>query len=89
MEMDKPVFETYIAVKKYTLRLVKVLQHQKRRARSLNLVDAYQHGALSVDDQDDYSEQEDRNEQAQFEHELVEIYSLGLAPAEQLRSTPS
>ena len=80
MEMNKPGFETYIAVKKYALRLVKVFQHQKRRGRSLNLVDAYQQGAPSVDDQGDYGEQEEHTEQAEFEHELAEIYSLGLAP---------
>ena len=83
MEMDKPGFETYTAIKKYTLRLVKVLQHQKRRGRSFNLVDAYQQGAPSADSQGDYGEQEERTEQAEFEHELAEIYSLGLAPEEQ------
>ena len=60
-----------------------MLQHQKRRGSSLNLVDAYQYGAPSVEDQDDHGEQEDRDEQAEFEYVLTEIYSLGLAPAEQ------
>ena len=83
MEVDKPGFETYTAFKKYALRLVKVLQHQKRRGRSLNLVDAYQYGVPSVEDQDDRGEQEDRDKQTEFEYDLAEIYSLGLAPAEQ------
>ena len=40
--MEKPGFETFAAIRKYTLKLVKVLQNQKRKGRSrLNLVDAY------------------------------------------------
>ena len=34
MEMAKPGFETYAEVRKYTLCLAKVLQHQKRRGRN-------------------------------------------------------
>ena len=54
MEMSKPGYETYHEVRKYTMRLVKVLQHQKRRGRSLNLVDAYLgHPADGFDDDAD------------------------------------
>ena len=42
VEMEKFGFETFAAIGKYTLKLVKVLQNQKRKGRSrLNLVDAY------------------------------------------------
>ena len=78
MEMAKPGFETYAEVKKYILRLVKVLQHQKRRGRSLNLVDAYQHGAPGNEEFDDNGDQKYNDEQAEFEHDLAEIYPLGL-----------
>ena len=57
MEMAKPGFETYAEVRKYTMRLVKVLQHQKRRGRNINLVDAYQQGPAAEgfdDDSDQY-----------------------------------
>ena len=53
MEMAKPGFETYAEVRKYTLRLVKVLQHQKRRGRNINLVDAYMQGPASEGLDDD------------------------------------
>ena len=78
MEMAKPSFETYAEVKMYTLRLVKVLEHQKHRGRSLNLVDAYRHGAPSNEEFDDNGDQEYNDEQAEFEHDLAEMYSLGL-----------
>ena len=42
MELEKPGFETFSAIKKYALRPVKVLQTQKRTSRGgLNLGDAY------------------------------------------------
>ena len=64
MEMAKPSFETYAEIEKYILRLVKVLQHQKRRGRSLNLTDACQQGPPSTEEFDDSGDQEYNDEQA-------------------------
>ena len=83
MEMAKPGFVTSAEVRMYTLRLVKMLQHQKRRGRNLNLVDAYQQGPVGTEEFDDSGDQEYNVVQAEFEHDLAEIYSLGLQPAEQ------
>ena len=44
MEMEKPGFESFGEVKKYALKLVKILQNQKRNRGGLTFVDAY-HGA--------------------------------------------
>ena len=42
MDMEKPGFGTFQEMEKYALKLVKVLQNQKRHRRGgLNLVDAY------------------------------------------------
>ena len=48
MEMEKPGFETFSAIKKYALKLVKVLQNQKRHRGALNLVDAF--GGVEYED---------------------------------------
>ena len=66
-------------MKKYALKLVKVLQNQKRTARGgLNLVDAYR----GVEYED---EQETTAEEEEMDHEtgIAEIMNLGLAPMEQ------
>ena len=79
MEMAKPGFETYAEVRKYTLRLVKVLQHQKRCGRNINLVDAYQQGpAVEGFDDDSDQQQQHNDDDADFEQDLAEIYSLRL-----------
>ena len=82
MEMTKPGIKTYAEVRKCTLRLVKVLQHQKRHGRNINLVDAYQQGppAEGVDDE---SDQQHNDDDADFEQDLAETYSPRLEPAEQ------
>ena len=48
MEMEKPGFESYDQIKKYALKLVKVLQNQKRHRGAVNLVDAY--GGVEYED---------------------------------------
>ena len=53
MEMEKPGFGTFQEVKKYALKLVRVLQNQKQASRGgVNLVDAYN----GVEYDDDHQE---------------------------------
>ena len=75
MEKAKPGFETYAEVRKYTLRLVRVLHHQKRCGRNINLVDANQQGP-AAEGVDDDSDQQHNYDDADFEHDLAEIYIL-------------
>ena len=73
MELEKPGFGTFQEVKKYALKLVKVLQNQKRHRRGrLNLVDAYR-GEL--EEEPVYEEEE-----VDFEKGIAEIMALDLAP---------
>ena len=58
--MEKPGFETFAAIRKYTLKLVKVLQNQKRREKSgLNLVDAYGGDSGEGDQQDEHGDDDE------------------------------
>ena len=76
MEMEKPGFESFSAIKKYALKLVKVLQNQKRQSRGgLNLVDAYR-GVECEDKQ----EPEYEEEEVDFEKGIAEILALDFAP---------
>ena len=75
--MEKPGFETFAAIRKYTLKLVKVLQNQKRREKSgLNLVDAYGGDSGEGDQQDEHGD----DDEVDIEDGLAAIYALGLAP---------
>jgi len=75
MEMEKPGFETFSAIKKYALKLVKVLQSQKRHRGALNLVDAYS----GVEYEEGQQDAEDEGE-VDTETAITEIMALGLAP---------
>ena len=83
MEMAKPGFETYAEVWNSNSRSVKVIQHQKRCGRSLNLVDAYQQGPSTPEEIDATGDQQYNDEEVEFENDLAEIYSLGLQHAEE------
>ena len=42
MHMDRPGYETYDKIKKYAVKLVKIMQNQRRRPRTgVSMVDAY------------------------------------------------
>ena len=83
--MELPVFESIEQVKRYALKLIKLLQNQRRRPKSLSMADAYQQGVQqgAEDQQGDYGEQDEHSKQAEFGQGLAEIYGLGLAPEEQ------
>ena len=80
MEIAKPGFETYAEVRRYVLRLLKVLQHQKRRGRNINLVDAYQQGPTVAEGVDDEGDQQHNDDDAGFKQDLRRYILLGLSP---------
>ena len=65
-----------------------MLQHQKRRGRSLNLVDAYQHGAPGNEEFDGNGDQEYNDEQAESSTISQRYILLGFSPPSRpLKST--
>ena len=81
MEMEKPGFSTFLDIKKYALKLVKVMQNQRRKPRPLNLVDAFQ--GQEEQAQLVQQEQAQADDDAKTEAGLQDIFSMGLAPPEQ------
>ena len=78
MEMEKPGFSTFDEIKKYAIKLVTVMQNQRRHRKPLNMVDAYQG---QVEPEFEQQSEEDEYE-LETEAGLQEILSMDLAPVD-------
>ena len=81
MEMEKPGLTTFEDIKKYSIKLVKVMQNQRRHRKPLNMVDAYQ-GQGEQLQQEQFEQQVENEYELETEAGLQEILSMDLAPIE-------
>ena len=81
MEMEKPGCSTFEDIKEYAIKLVKVMQNQRRHRKPLNMVDAYQGQGEQIQ-QDQFEQQAEDEYELETEAGLQDILSMDLAPVD-------
>ena len=81
MGMEKPGFNAFEEIKKYAIKLVKVMQNQRRQCKPLNMVDAYQGQGEQIQ-QDQFEQQAEDEYELETEAGLQDILSMDLAPVD-------